>query len=249
MDKLTSKKQISMFSLLFSLTYMVSYVTRINFGAILTEMELATQFPRHMLSMAVTGSFITYGAGQILSGICGDRFSPKKLICLGLLVTTIMNSLIAICRNPWQMLAVWCINGLAQAFMWPPIVRIMTTLLSEEDYKTVSLRVSWGGSIGTIFVYLCAPLIISLLGWRWVFLLCAAMSAGMLVLQWCSSYDAPVQVKSSSTVRSTVSQKDKLFSPLLIGVMAAIIVQGMLRDGITTWMPTYISDTLHFVVV
>jgi OPA family glycerol-3-phosphate transporter-like MFS transporter len=27
--------------------------------------------------------------------------------------------------------------------------------------------------------------------------------------------------------------------------MIAIILQGMLRDGVTTWMPTYIADVYH----
>ena len=31
----------------------------------------------------------------------------------------------------------------------------------------------------------------------------------------------------------------------LIPIMLSIILQGMLRDGITTWMPTYITETYH----
>ena len=64
-------------TVLFTVTYMVSYMTRINFGAIVAEMESATQISRSLLSMALTGSFATYGAGQIVSGVCGDRLSPK----------------------------------------------------------------------------------------------------------------------------------------------------------------------------
>ena len=38
-------------------------------------------------------------------------------------------------------------------------------------------------------------------------------------------------------------QRNALWSPLMIGIMAAIILQGMLRDGVTTWMPSYLSET------
>ena len=31
----------------------------------------------------------------------------------------------------------------------------------------------------------------------------------------------------------------------LFGVMIAIVMQGMLRDGVTTWMPSYISETYN----
>lgn len=33
--------------------------------------------------------------------------------------------------------------------------------------------------------------------------------------------------------------------PMLALIMAAIVMQGILRDGITTWMPSYVSDTFH----
>lgn len=35
------------------------------------------------------------------------------------------------------------------------------------------------------------------------------------------------------------------FSALLLFVMIAIVLQGMLRDGVTTWMPSLIADTYH----
>ena len=80
-----TSKHISRMTLLFALTYMVSYITRINYGAIISEMVRVTCFSRSQLSMALTGSFITYGVGQIISGICGDGFSPKKILSFGLI--------------------------------------------------------------------------------------------------------------------------------------------------------------------
>lgn len=240
--KLKDKKQINGLAALLAITYMISYVTRINFGAIIAEMENATQIPRSLLSMALTGSFITYGAGQIISGVCGDKISPKKLISCGLLASTLMNLCIPLCRDPYQMLAVWCVNGFAQAFLWPPIVRMMTELLTEEDYRKVTVKVSWGGSFGTILVYFAAPLIISLLNWKWVFLICAGCGAIMLLV-WNKLALDIVPVAKAQQSESKITSTRALFSPLMLAIMAAIILQGMLKDGVTTWMPTYIADT------
>ncbi len=124
--KLTDKRKITSLTVLFMITYMVSYITRINYGAVISEMETESGISRTLLSMALTGSFITYGAGQIISGILGDRFSPKKIIAIGLVATSAMNVLIPLCENAYQMLAVWCVNGFAQALMWPPMVRLLT---------------------------------------------------------------------------------------------------------------------------
>ena len=80
MKKLVDKRKINAFVLLFVATYMISYITRINYGAIISEIRSQTGISKSLLSMSVTGSFITYGIGQIISGIFGDRISPKKLV-------------------------------------------------------------------------------------------------------------------------------------------------------------------------
>lgn len=243
--RLQTKKEVNTLALLFSLTYMISYITRINYGAIISEMEEATQISRSLLSMALMGSFITYGAGQIISGLCGDRFSPKKLVSYGLITTVFMNLLITVCQNPWQMLIVWCVNGFAQAFMWPPLVKLMTTLLSDEDYKKTTVKVSWGSSLGTIAVYLASPLIISTFGWKAVFLFSAICGAFMIFVWNKYSYDIETECVDIAGNREEKTSAGGLFAPLLVCIMLAIILMGMLRDGVTTWMPSYISETYN----
>lgn len=241
--KLQSKKQINGMIFLFAVTYMVSYITRINYGALIAEMVEATGFSKSLLSMAVTGSFITYGVGQIISGIIGDKFSPKKLISVGFCITVAMNLLITVCQNAYQMAAVWCVNGFAQSFMWPPLVRLMTALFSAEDYKTASAKVAWGSSFGTMAVYAVAPVMILLSGWKAMFIFSAACGIIMLFFwnKFCLDVDTPRVPRAQKTDKK--GDKGPLFSPVMIALMVAIVLMGMLRDGVTTWMPTYIRET------
>ena len=237
-----SRKQTNGLVLLFTATYMISYITRINYGAIISEMQTATGFSKSLLSMSLTGSFITYGLGQVVSGICGDKISPKKLVLWGLLATVVMNLLIPVCADPYQMLIVWSINGFAQSFMWPPIIKIMTDVLPEAEYKKAVTKVSWGSSVGTIAVYLLSPLLISVAGWRSVFVFSAALGIVMLFV-W-NKFATDVQAVQPREVTSA-PKTGSLFTPLLFGVMVAIVLQGMLRDGVTTWMPSYIAEIYH----
>ena len=156
--------------------------------------------------MALTGSFITYGAGQLVSGVLGDHISPKKLIFLGLSLTVLMNLCIPFCRNPYQMLVVWCFNGFAQSFLWPPLI--------------------------------------SFCGWQTVFFF-SAICGIIMILVW-NRYceDAPVISMENASIQGS-SQKSSFLSPLLLCIMLTIVLQGMLRDGVTTWMPSYISETYH----
>ena len=238
-----NKKQAKLIVFLCSMIYMISYITRSNYSAVIAEMVTSTGFTKSALSVALTGSFITYGAGQLISGWFGDRVQPRTLIAAGLAATSCMNLLIPLCSTPTQMAIVWCFNGLAQAFMWPPIVKIMYVTLTPEDYGLGMVRVSWGSSIGTIAVYLLGPLMILTLGWKQIFNFSAIF--GIIgILAWlplCPKIElAPAKKKTGGKVTGF-----REVLPALILVMLCITMQGILRDGVTTWMPSYIAETFH----
>ena len=243
---ITQEQQAKKLRFLFMLTYMVSYLTRINYGAVILEIGSDTGIADSELSLALTGSFLTYGIGQLISGYFGDKIQPKKLVSIGLCITVAMNILIPFCVYPWQMVAVWCINGFAQSFLWPPIVRLMVQLFSEKDYKKATVVVSFGSSFGTIFIYLMSPLWIAIAGWKLVFVVSAICGLVMLLV-WnraCPNIVEESKVKSEVVVSQGILQLLK--SPLILGIMLAIVLQGALRDGVTTWMPSYIAQTYQF---
>lgn len=229
---------------LFAVTYLVSYVTRINYGAVLVEMVNATGFSKTALSVALTGSFITYGIGQIISGFFGDKAQPKRLVFWGLLTSVTINVLIPFCSSPTAMAALWSVNGLAQAFMWPPMVRLMVSLFNDDEYRKASVKVSYGSSLGTIVVFLLSPLLISLWGWKSVFFVSAAFGVVMLVI-WqllCPEINFSPEIPQKNTSAPIGNFKiDILFVLIMIG----IVLQGALRDGVTTWTPTYIDDMFN----
>ena len=244
MNQLTDKKKINATIFLFTLTYMISYMTRINFGAVITAIVEQTGMTKTMLSAAVTGSAITYGLGQILCGYIGDKVSPKRLVFVGLLITVVMNLLIPLCQTHVQMTAVWCVNGLAQACMWPPMVKLMVSLFSQSDYGRASTMVSWGSSFGTIIIYLLSPVIIMVSGWRSLFFITGGCGLAMAFI-WLKFCEEPVFEKPVKADKGAVADKKnaRFFTPLLVAIMFAIMLQGALRDGVTTWMPSFISET------
>lgn len=244
---ITDRKKINSTIFLMMFTYMVSYLTRINFGTVISEIVASESLTKSALSPAVTGAFITYGVGQLVSGFFCDRIRPKKLITYGLLLTISMNILIPFCPNTILMTIVWCINGFAQAFMWPPLVKLMTELFDAENYLKASVRANWGGSIGTILLYLVSPLIISFASWKGVFFFSATSGIIMLVIWqiFCPDIEVSHKITSDETKTDISVQKLNYFSPMMICIIIAIIIQGALRDGITTWTPSYISETYN----
>ena len=237
------KRQAAKIIFACAMVYMISYVTRNSYNAIISEMVTSTGLAKSTLSVALTGAFITYGLGQLVSGVFGDKIQPKFLIAIGLVATTVMNALIPFCQNATQMAIVWCCNGFAQSFMWPPIVKILFTALSMDDYSRGCVKVSWGSSIGNIFVYLTAPLVILLLGWKSVFWTSSAMGIIGLILwlKLCPIIDMSTPSRKRNE-RTGKGHGSVMILPLIL-VMLGIILQGLLKDGVTTWMPSYISET------
>lgn len=237
------KKQAALIIFICSMVYMISYVTRNSYNAIIAEMVSSTGLAKSTLSVALTGAFITYGLGQLVSGYFGDKIQPRTLIAAGLIATSVMNLLIPLCQSAAQMAVVWCCNGFAQSFMWPPMVKILFTALAPEDYSRGCVKVSWGSSIGNIFVYLTAPLLILTLGWKSVFVTASAMGIIGLIfwLKFCPTIDMSAPAKKKAAVTGS-GHGAVMILPLIL-VMLGIILQGLLKDGVTTWMPSYISET------
>jgi OPA family glycerol-3-phosphate transporter-like MFS transporter len=241
-----------LFSGLCCLVYFASYITRINYGAAVAEIVLSLGISKASASMAVTGSFITYGIGQFLSGIIGDRIKPRTMIFLGLFVTSVCNIIMSLLSNVYIMTVIWCINGLAQSMLWPPLTRAMSENLSPEKYQKTCVAVSASSSVATIAIYLIVPLCITFSGWRAIFLFSAA--CGLTV-----AFIWLISVNSLTSTNSDIN-KEKIIKPLapsvnfrkllfhsgLSYITVVILLQGILRDGITTWMPSYINDVFHF---
>lgn len=240
-------------TLLCAAVYFCSYLTRLDYGAVMVEMVRAEGFSRVDASAALTGLFITYGFGQLISGYLGDRVRPQLLIFFGLIACGLMNLLIPFCPSPAWMTVVWSVNGLAQAMMWPPLVRIMSQHMTESEYKVATVHVSWGSSLGTIVIYLMIPLLLKVSSWRGVFYCAAAVGMGMAAF-WMARYGRvertlPLQEQAAPAEEPGDAGKSggglRAMLPLLAIMMSVIICQGTLRDGITTWMPTYLADTYH----
>lgn len=245
------KRQFKLFELLCCLVYFTSYITRINLGAVVAEIVEAEGYAKSAISVVVFMAFISYGVGQLLSGYLGDRFQPHKLILIGFLSTCSCNILIPFCGGIPSMSAVWFVNGLAQAMMWPPLVKLMSQYLTDKDYTRVCANVSAASSVGTIFVYLAAPVFIRLGSWRYVFYFCAAV--GFLVAAlWAfllprTTAQLPrveqTRPKESTACTASVWGLFKKFG--LIFICIAIILQGAIRDGINTWLPSSITEIFH----
>lgn len=231
--------------LLFSIVYFVSYLTRINYAAVITAIITDENLSRSAASLAVTGAFVTYGAGQLVSGWLSDRFQPVRLVTAALVTTSLMNLCVPFCGNVALRTVIWCINGLSQAFIWPPLMKLTPALMDAEWQLKAGVRINSGGHIGNIAVYLIAPLFIRFTGWRGMFVFSAALGL-LCAVVWtliCGSFKIDSLGSKPEGAATRVKMKWNVPAVVMVFVVITIILQGAMRDGVTTWVPTYISET------
>ena len=245
---MTSNQKYVKLTALCTAVYFTSYVSRIDLAAVMVELIHSGFAERSVVALALTVCSLTYGLGQIVSGWMGDRFKPQNVIVGGFLLTAAMNLGVALLNTPELLVALWALNGFAQACMWPPLLAVLTSHFDQDEYSRSCVWVSWGSSFGTIAVYALSPMLIRIGSFRTVFA-CCGCAALVMALVWKALYEQSfgshaiqktVQVHASTPVTERFTGRVFL---LMGSIMAGIVLHGALRDGVTNWMPTFVSES------
>ena len=262
LEKLTKEKQMRHLCFLCCMAYFMSYMTRLNYAACMVELQDALGIGKDMAGLPVTMCFFSYGIGQLVFGFLGDTYIPWKMIFAGLVGSAGCNFLVAACPAMEVIIPAWCLNGVFQSMLWPPLVRTMAEMLSDRWYRQGCVAVSVSASMATVWIYLLTPLVIRAWGWKTVFVLPAGMGIAVACF-WYSCMqrlgNIPSKIKGKVPGCSLAGTEGaggrklsyrgnrpwfvSLFTeaPLLF-ILFAIVLQGALKDGITTWMPVYMSE-------
>ncbi len=204
---------------------------------------------KSLAGLALTGCFASYGIFQIISGIFGDKFKPQKVIFWGLLGSSVVNLIIWLVPNIYVIIPLWCINGVFQSLIWPPLVRLLVDHFSAAEYAKMVVSVSRASYVATVIIYLFVPAVISVSNWKWVFFITGGISL-LFSFWWNARTSSLVSHNNNMTAeKENVVSKSRsrltvglLISMGVIPVLFSALVVGFMRDGISAWMPTYINE-------
>lgn len=223
-----------------------------NYSACMVAIIAAEGYAKGMVGLVGTGLFITYGLGQIFSGFLGDYVSPRKMIGVGLIGSSLSNLLMCLTPNLNMMIVIWCINGFMQSLLWSPIVRMFAQYFTTEVRGTLGVYINSTVPVGTLATYGFTALILELTGnWRMVFfgsfvvvMLTAVgwwISTGMLLPKL-----TRVDVETVCDKKAEPVEKAPLGELVLTSGMVfmclVLMMQGMLKEGITAWMPNLMGE-------
>ncbi len=232
-----------------TLVYFASYFTRINFNVMMVKICSDLGVAKSEIAIVVTALTIAYGIGQVINGLLGDKIKPQWMLTGGLALAISSNVAMSFAKPILPMAVIWCINGFAHSMLWPPIVRLMSTYLTDDEYSYAAVRISWGSSFATIALYLLCPVLLNVLTWRQIISVCATVGLLILVVWQIMQgrlFTQPIALadkKKGGTVIGAPKLPRYVFFALPM-IMLGIILQGALRDGVTDWMPSVMNESL-----
>lgn len=235
------------------IAYTSTYICRLNFSAAMPELIGAGIFTNTQSALISSCLFITYGAGQILSGVLGDKFDPKYMVFGGLFLSSVCNILLFFfCESFFITMLLWGLNGVAQSTIWSPVLRVGSMYYEGKEKTRFGINMSTTVPLGTLFSYAVSLLAIRFSGYKAVFLSCGLIvfAVSLLWITAIPKVTGKLQIKTYNT-DSAVSKGAyiKMSRPILIACIAAVAVialptavHGALKDGVTGWVPTLIKE-------
>lgn len=254
--KLDDKAGILLFFGICWLTYFGTYLGRLNFSAAMAEMIAAEGMSKAQLGMVGSGFFFGYGIGQLINGWLGDRLNARRLVFFGIFTSSLMNLLMGFASSYHFMLLLWSINGIVQSSVWSPMLRLCSDLLTKAQCTKTCVNLATTVPIGTLAAYLLATLAIAASGWRMVFYSSGAclffisalwlLGTGRLekraqrigVLEEEAQLDAQAQHNPTRAITCKVM----LLASGIVWIGCAALLHGIVKDSVTTWAPTYLTE-------
>ena len=244
------------------MAYSFSYIGRLNFSASMADMTSSGVLLKSQAGAVTTGFFICYGCGQFLSGMLGDRINPRYLVFAGLVCSSLINFGIAMGPPLWFMIVLWSLNGFAQSLLWAPICKIVSDRVSSNRRQKACTALATTMAGGTLMAYILSAVLINAFGWKAAFI--SGSSATLLAaVVWITVTTKIEHEADKNGIVEEIEVKHEeegedgpheeiptgLWQLLCVSGLTILAlvggVQGVLKDCMSTWVPTFIEDMFN----
>ena len=133
----------------------------------------------------VTSAYLlAYAVPLLITGRLGDRFGPKKLYLIGLVVFTAASAWCGFSSDISMLIAARVLQGFGAAMMTPQTMAVITRIFSPER-RGVAMGV-WGSVAGvaTLVGPILGGVLVDSLGWEWIFFVNLPVGVVAFVLGW-----------------------------------------------------------------
>ena len=245
-SRLRSDAQGKTLYLLSWLAYASAYIGRYNYSAVMGAITAENSLSLSAAGAVSTGYFICYAVGQIVFGLLSQSVSPYAMILIGLCGSGLCN-LGAGAFSTSFMGLLWGANGLFQAMIWPPIVRLFAESMPLERQKRACVSINSTTPAGTLAAYALSAVLLQFADWHHVFFSCGGLLLGMAAVFWLGT--APLRRATAYAPQPEFQKQNgtgnapaALLAAGLGAMLLPVLLHGGLKDGVTNWVPSLIQS-------
>lgn len=189
----------------------------------------------------------SYGAAQIPAGLLVDRFGPRRVIGIGLLVWSAAQIAAAGCRSLVPMIGARVTLGLGESPMYTGGTRVIADWYDPDERAMPVAVFNSSSALGPAI----APAVLTALmlgfGWRVAFVVLGALGVA-IALAWSGLYRNPEQREAPSAVApnpTTARMARLLRMPATAALAAGFSGVIYLTWLYATWLPGYLEQQRH----
>jgi OPA family glycerol-3-phosphate transporter-like MFS transporter len=166
--------------------YAAFYLVRNNVSVVTPELQHALHYSKEMIGDITAMTGLTYGLSKFVMGSVSDKSNARRFIAAGLFLTALCNFAFGASTDYYTHMALWTLNGFAQAMGWPPCGRVVGHWFSESErgftFSFWNTSHNLGGGIAGVFA---AWAVSTFGGWQYAFYVPGALAAiGAFYLLW-----------------------------------------------------------------
>ena len=242
------KKSLSLFLLVF-VVYALIYMTKNCYSAAMASIVDAGVMTKSQTGLIAAAFYLVYAPFQIVGGIAADKYSPAKLILLGMAGAGLCNLLVYLVDGYVAMIIIWSLNAVFQFGIWPSIFKIVVSELNPEDRMRGIFFINFSTPAGLLISYLVAIFVSE---WKLNFLV-SAITLFVLCLTFYPIYKYLSRDMVEEDTESLKSEKlaapsgKELFKILVkAGIPLMLVVgmaQSMINLGVKALAPTMLMES------
>jgi sugar phosphate permease len=161
--------------------YATYYLGRANISVAVPSLEKllgggeATARSVMLVGAILTATKLAYGFGQVVNGLLGDRFGPRRVGTAGLVLSAIANVAFGLFGSFPAFVGIWLVNGLFQAAGAPSRIKVLANWFSPRQRGRMMGLLGTDYVVGNVACWILSGFLLDTWGWRAVFVVPALM--------------------------------------------------------------------------
>ena len=239
-------KNALVIGLISSFAYLICYFARNILSVVSPQMISENIVDEAFIGTLSTVNMWVYACGQLVNGIIGDKMKAKYLVSAGLFFSGIANVFIGLSDIKAVMLISYGLVGFFLSMIYAPL----TKLIAENTRPKYAVNCCLGLTLASLMGVPVAGIAALVFEWD------AAFVVGGIVMAITGAlFFATITIlEKKKIVTYETKEKTKtmgggvkaLLENQIIRFSLVSILTGIVRTSVTFWIPTYLSQYLHY---